>query len=66
MECESIPIINFTSFKIMSNFLDEDYLIYDCISGYDLIKGDQTRMCNLNGKWRGHDIECTSEKVSFN
>lgn len=65
MACESIPVINFTTFKIVSNFVDLDYLIYDCIPGYELIKGDRIRLCNLNGNWRGHNVECASKNVHF-
>ena len=59
--CETIPVIKFTTFKIGSNFVESDYVIFDCIPGYELIRGDRIRMCNLNGKWRGHDIECVSK-----
>lgn len=59
--CESIPVINYTTFKIVSNFQEMDYLVYDCIPGYKPVKGDRIRMCNLDGKWRGHDLECTSK-----
>lgn len=65
LSCESIPVIKYATFKIRSNFLEHDYLIYDCLPGYDLVRGDRTRLCNLNGKWRGHDIECLS-KIIFN
>ena len=50
----------------MSNFLDSDYLVYDCLPGYEATHGDRLRLCNLNGKWRGHDLECTSNTPKIN
>lgn len=59
--CDPPPLINFTTLSISSKLIDSDYLVYDCIPGYERLRGDNIRTCLISGGWRGTDLECISK-----
>ena len=58
-------MINYTILRVQQNTLGGVNLNYECVEGYEPIKGDQFRYCSSDGVWSGTNLECHSKISSL-